>query len=109
MYTQVLIYTHLHSSTATTLIYDSESELGPDSDADESWRDRDESQQSRQSRGPVTWMSHGSHETDADESRREHAGYQCLCCKIGAGLGTPGPTRMLMSHGGTSHGSHEQS
>ena len=62
-----------------------DSEPGPDSDADESrW---DESRQSR-AVTTVTWMSHGSHETDADESRREHAGYQCLYCKIGVRLGT---------------------
>ena len=82
MYTQVLIYTHLHSCstcTANTLLYYSESEPGPDSDAGKSRSWRDESRQSR-AVTTVTWMSHGSHETDADESRREHAGYQCLCC-----------------------------
>ena len=39
MYTQVLIYTHLHSCTAVTLIYDSKLEPVPCSDADESLRD----------------------------------------------------------------------
>ena len=32
----------------------------------------------------VTWMSHGSHGPDTDESRREHAEYHRLCCKTGA-------------------------
>ena len=55
---------------------DSEPRL--DSDADESRLD-----ESRQSRAVtiVTWMSHGSDKTDANESRLEHAGpprHQCL-------------------------------
>ena len=94
MYTQVLIYTHLHLCTTSTLMNDLDRcqparigarhcptpsrNPGPDSDADESRRD-----ESRQSRTVtiVTWMSHGSHEPDAVESRRKHAGYQCLGCK----------------------------
>ena len=37
----------------------------------------------------VTWMSHGSHEPDADESRREDAGYQSLCLGWKANLVHP--------------------
>ena len=93
MYTQVLIYTHLHLCTTSTLMNDLDRcqparigarhcptpsrNPGPDSDADESRRD-----ESRQSRTVtvVTWMTHSSHEPNVDESRQKHAGYQCLCC-----------------------------
>ena len=64
MYTQVLIYTHLHSCTASTLMYGNlccktgalpDSEPGPDLDADSDESRWDESrhchEQSRQSRG----------------------------------------------------------
>ena len=40
----------------------------------------------------VTWMSHGSHEPDVDESRLEQAGpwYQCLSSKqTGSACGVP--------------------
>ena len=85
MYTQVLLYTHLHSSDTSTLMYYSDRcqpvgpvtqcqcPPGPDSDADESRRD-----ESRQSRTvtTATWMSHGSH---APDRMRKLALYQCPC------------------------------
>ena len=60
MYTQVLMYTHLHSCTASTPMYtNSESEPRPDSDADAYGRGT--------SHGTVT-SSHDSHVDESLES-----------------------------------------
>ena len=85
-------------------MYDSKSERGPDSDADELWRDSEESRQSR-AVSTVMWMSHGrSHEPDVTNTQqsRTHgwnkqgprAGYQCIGCKqtlvaLGQHAGSP--------------------
>ena len=95
MYTQVLIYTHLHSCTASTLMYTTASAAR---------------QVPCQTRNPgttrmLTELSHdgtslgtvtSSHDSLVDESRREQAGqwYQCLSSKqthfaLGQHAGSP--------------------
>ena len=94
MYTQVLLYTHLHSCTASTLMYGTcripppllqdgcPARLGTRARLGSwlGWVTMGRVTALSQAVTTVTWMSHGSHEPDVDESRLEQAGlwYQCL-------------------------------
>ena len=89
-YSSTLIYAHvllLHSCTTPSRNQGPTRMRIMKSDESRLWLDESRSRQSL-AVSTVKWMSHGSHKPDADESQRGHSGYQCLCCKVGARLGT---------------------